>query len=197
MLSMAATAAFLPFLPLLPMQILLLNFLSDIPATSVSTDRVDPEQLGQPSRWDVRLVRTFMIVFGLVSTVFDLITFAVLRWGFGAGPELFRTGWFIESTATELAALLVLRTRRPFVRSRPGTALAATSLAVLVIVVALPFTPLVTALGLTSPSAGLLGALAAITVGYVVATEWCKHRLPRLLGTGVAVAGLSPGTARS
>jgi Mg2+-importing ATPase len=197
MLSMAATAAFLPFLPLLPMQILLLNFLSDVPATSVSTDRVDPEQLGQPSRWDVRLVRTFMIVFGLVSTVFDLITFAVLRWGFGAGPELFRTGWFIESTATELAALLVLRTRRPFVRSRPGTALAATSLAVLVIVVALPFTPLVTALGLTSPSAGLLGALAAITVGYVVATEWCKHRLPRLLGTGVAVAGSSLGTARS
>jgi Mg2+-importing ATPase len=96
-----------------------------------------------------------------------------------------------------LAALLVLRTRRPFVRSRPGTALAATSLAVLVIVVALPFTPLATALGLTSPSAGLLGALAAITVGYVVATEWCKHRLPRLLGTGVAVAGSSLGTARS
>ncbi len=187
MLSMAATAAFLPFLPLLPMQILLLNFLSDIPATTVSTDRVAPEQLGRPSRWDVRLLRPFMIEFGLVGTVFALLTIAVLRWGFDAGPELFRTGWFIESTATELAALLVLRTRRPFVSSRPGTALAATSLAVLVTVVVLPFSPLASALGLTAPSSALLAALAALTAGYVLATEWCKHRLPTLLGGGATV----------
>ena len=188
MLSMAAAAAFLPFLPMLPMQILLLNFLSDIPATTVSTDRVDPEQLGRPCRWDVHRVRDFMIVFGLVSTVFDLLTFAVLRWGLDAGPELFRTGWFIESTATELAALLVLRTPRTFLHSRPSTALAAASLGVLAVVVALPFTPLAAALGFVTPSVGLLGALAAITAGYVMVTEWWKHRLPSLFASGAAVA---------
>lgn len=176
MLSMAAAAAFLPFLPLLPTQILLLNFLSDVPATTIATDRVDEEQLRRASRWDVRQVRNFMIVFGVVSTVFDLLTFALLRWWLDASPEVFRSGWFIESTATELAVMLVLRTRRPFLRSRPSRALAVSSAAVLGIVSVLPFTPVAGWLGLGHLPAGTLAALVALVAIYVVVTEALKRR---------------------
>lgn len=184
MLSMAAAAAFLPFLPLLPTQILLLNFLSDVPATTIATDRVDDEQLRRASRWDVRQVRNFMIVFGLVSTVFDLLTFALLRWWLKADPEVFRSGWFIESTATELAVMLVLRTRRPFLRSRPSRALAVSSAAVLAIVTALPFTPLARGLGLGRLSLTTLAALVAVVVAYVVVTEALKRRTSFLFDPG-------------
>ena len=176
MLSMAAAAAFLPFLPLLPTQILLLNFLSDVPATTIATDRVDDEQLRRASRWDVRQVRNFMIVFGVVSTVFDLLTFALMRWWLDASPEVFRSGWFIESTATELAVMLVLRTRRPFLRSRPSRALAVSSAAVLCIVTVLPFTPLAGWLGLGHLTVGTLAALVSLVVMYVVVTEALKRR---------------------
>ncbi|MEY4173525.1 MAG: magnesium-translocating P-type ATPase, partial [Actinomycetota bacterium] len=184
MLSMAAAAAFLPFLPLLPTQILLLNFLSDVPATTIATDRVDDEQLRRASRWDVRQVRNFMIVFGMVSTVFDLLTFALLRWWLKAEPEVFRSGWFIESTATELAVMLVLRTRRPFLRSRPSRALAVSSAAVLAIVTVLPFTPLAHGLGLGRLSLAALAALVAVVVAYVVVTEALKQRTSFLFDSG-------------
>lgn len=176
MLSMAAAAAFLPFLPLLPTQILLLNFLSDIPATTIATDRVDPEQLSSATRWDVRQVRNFMLVFGVVSTVFDLLTFALLRWWLHAEPEEFRSGWFIESTATELAVMLVLRTRRPFLTSRPSRALAWSSAAVLCIVAVLPFSPVASSLGLGHLPAGTMLALVAVVATYVVVTEVLKLR---------------------
>jgi Mg2+-importing ATPase len=177
MLSMAAAAAFLPFLPLLPRQILLLNFLSDIPGTTIAADTVDPEQLARPRAWDIRSIRTFMIVFGLVSSVFDGLTFLALRLGFDAGAALFRSGWFIESTATELAVMLVLRTSRPFWRSRPGHALVVTSVAVAAITVALPYTPLADPLGFVPVPLRVLGTLAALTVIYVVANEIAKRRL--------------------
>jgi magnesium-transporting ATPase (P-type) len=109
---MAIAAGFLPFLPLLPRQILLLNFLSDIPGMTIAGDSVDPEQVQQPRAWNLRSVRTFVIVFGLLSSVFDILTFLALRLGFGASATLFRSGWFIESTVTELAVMLVLRTNR-------------------------------------------------------------------------------------
>jgi len=120
MLNMAAAAVFLPFLPMLPRQILLLNFLSDIPGITIADDRVDPKQLERPRAWDLPSIRNFMIVFGLISSVFDVVTFVTLRLGLGANQALFRSGWFIESTITELAVMLVLRTNRPFYRSRPG-----------------------------------------------------------------------------
>ncbi|HEX8930802.1 MAG TPA: HAD-IC family P-type ATPase, partial [Actinomycetota bacterium] len=140
--SMAVAAGFLPFLPLLPRQILLLNFLSDIPGMAIAGDSVDPEQLEQPRSWDLRSVRTFMLVFGLLSSAFDILTFLTLRLGFGAGATLFRSGWFVESTVTELAVMLVLRTNRPFWRSRPGRAPVWSSIAIAAITIALPFTPL-------------------------------------------------------
>ncbi|MGW2220897.1 magnesium-translocating P-type ATPase [Nonomuraea sp. NPDC001684] len=181
MLSMAAASAFLPFLPLLPRQILLLNFLSDIPGTTIATDQVDPEQLRRPRSWNLSGIRTFMIVFGLLSSVFDIATFLVLRLGLDAGAGVFRTGWFIESTATELAVMLVLRTARPFFRSRPSRPLLLTSVAVAVLTVALPYTPVGGPLGLVPLTWPVLGALAALTVLYVAANEGAKRLLRPLL----------------
>ncbi len=175
MFSMAAAAIVLPFLPLLPRQILLLNFLSDIPGMTIAADRVDPELVAAPHGWDTRRLRNFMIAFGLISSAFDIMTFAVLRVAFDAGPDLFRTGWFIESTATELAVMLVLRTRRRAWRSRPATVLIAASAAVAAITVALPFTGLAGDLGLTRPSIGVLAALVGITLAYIGVTEFAKR----------------------
>lgn len=177
MVSMAAAAAFLPFLPLLPRQILLLNFMSDIPGTMIAGDRVDPEAVVDPHGWDIGRLRSFMVVFGLISSVFDITTFVVMRAAFAASATVFHTGWFIESTATELAVMLILRTRRPFYRSRPGRALLITTGLVAVTTVALPYSPLAADLGLVGLPKGLIVALAAITVGYVVATEMAKRWL--------------------
>jgi Mg2+-importing ATPase len=174
MLSMAAAAAFLPFLPLLPAQILLINFLTDLPAATIATDSVDEEETAEPHGWDIRGVRDFMIVFGLVSSAFDLITFATLWLGFGAGADLFRSGWFIESAATELVVLFVLRTRRPFYRSRPSRPLTLSSLVLLLVTVAIPFSPFAAPLGLVPIPLNIMVALALITAGYVAATEVAK-----------------------
>ena len=177
-LSLTVAAAFLPFLPLLPRQILLLNFLSDIPYTTIAADSVDAEQIRRPRTWDLRRIRNFMIVFGLVSSVFDIATFLTLRLGFGAAVADFRTGWFIESTATELAVLLVLRTNRPFYRSRPGRALLVTSALLAAVTLALPYTPLAGPLGLVPLTGTLLAALAGLTAVYVLANELVKRSFP-------------------
>lgn len=177
-LSMTVAAAFLPFLPLLPRQILLLNFLSDIPYTTIATDTVDPEQVQRPRSWNVRTIRNFMIVFGFIASVFDIATFLTLRLGFHAGPEVFRTGWFIEFTVTELAVLLVLRTNRPFFRSRPGGALLATSTLLAAVTLTLPYTPLARPLGLVPLPGAVLAALAGLTIVYVIGNELTKRRFP-------------------
>ena len=192
MLSMAAAAGFLPFLPLLPRQILLLNFLSDIPGMTIAGDAVDPEQLQRPRAWNLRSVRNFMIVFGLLSSAFDILTFLTLRLGFGAYAALFRSGWFIESTLTELAVMLVLRTNRPFYRSRPGRALLLSSAAIAAITIGLPYSPLAGPLGLVAVPAGILATLVGLTALYVIANEAAKSRFPpdqatRELGTRLLV----------
>ena len=125
MVSMAAASLFLPFLPLLAGQILLNNFLSDIPAIGLADDSVDRELVDRPRRWDMRLIGRFMVEFGLVSSVFDVLTFTLLLVVFATGAEAFRTAWFVESLLTELVIALVVRTRRPFYASRPGTVLLA------------------------------------------------------------------------
>jgi Mg2+-importing ATPase len=175
MLSMAVAATWLPFLPLLPRQILLLNFLTDVPGTTIAADNVDPEQLDLPRAWDIASIRRFMIVFGLASSAFDIATFVTLRIGFHADAALFRSGWFIESTATELAVMLVLRTSRPFWRSRPGSALLATSALTAVITLALPYSFLAEPLGLVSVPARIIAALAVLTTLYVAANEAVKR----------------------
>jgi Mg2+-importing ATPase len=175
MLSLAAASVFIPFLPLLPRQILLLNFLSDIPATTIAADAVDPEHIERPQRWHIDEIRRFMVVFGAISSVFDITTFVVLRAGFHADPAVFRSGWFVESMMTELAAMLVLRTRRPAWRSRPGTGLLVTSLAAGVVTVLLPLLPTRSWFGFGVPSIGIVVVVAAIVVAYVAATEAAKR----------------------
>ena len=179
MLSMAAASAFLPFLPLLPRQILLLNVLSDVPAMAVAGDRVDPELVERPRSWDVREIRTAMFVFGAVSSAFDIALFVVLRVGFNAGGAAFRSAWFVESLLTEVVALLVLRTRRPFSRSAPGRALAWASAAVAVVGIAVPFSPVAGPLGMTALSPMVLASLAAVTIGYAISNELVKAILTK------------------
>jgi len=176
MFSMAGLSLFLPFLPLLPKQILLNNFLSDFPAMTIATDHVDPEWVERPRRWDVGFIRNFMIVFGLVSSVFDFLTFALLLWGVRAAAPEFRTGWFIESLYTELVILLVVRTHRPLFQSKPGRLLWMSTLGVGVAALLLPYVPPVAgAFGFVPLPAGILALLGAITLLYVAANEVVKR----------------------
>jgi Mg2+-importing ATPase len=177
MLSMAAASLVLPFLPLLPRQILLLNFLSDFPAMTIAGDAVDAEQLERPGRWDLSDIRNFMILFGAVSTVFDLLTFGVLILGFGADAVTFRSAWFIESTLTELAVLLSLRTARPIWRSRPSRALLWSSIGIGVLTVLLTYIPQAAgALGLDAVPPPILLSLFVLTALYLVVNELLKRR---------------------
>ena len=175
MFSMAGASLFLPFLPLLAPQILLNNFLSDIPATAIAGDRVDPEQIAGPRRWNARFLRNYMLLFGLVSSVFDFLTFALLLIVFRASPEEFRTGWFIESLLTELVIALVVRTRHPFFRSRPSKMLLLTTLAVVCITLLLPYLPFSRAFGFIPLPASLMLAMIGLTALYVLVTELAKR----------------------
>ena len=174
MISMAVASLVLPFLPLTAGQVLLNNFISDVPAVGIAGDRVDPELVAQPRRWDIRFIARFMLEFGLLSTAFDALTFGVLVLGFGAGEGLFRTGWFVESLFTELVIALVVRTRRPAWRSRPGRVLLWSTIGVALLAFALPFLPIASVFGFVRPPAGVMLAVVGITAGYVVASELLK-----------------------
>lgn len=177
MISMAAASLYLPFLPLLAKQILLNNFLSDIPSLTIAGDNVDPDQLLRPRRWNIHFVKRFMIGFGLVSSVFDLATFAFLLYGVQASASTFQTGWFVESVMTELVILLVIRTRKTFWASRPSRLLVALVAAVAAVVVIIPYSPIASWFGLVPlPLPALLGLLA-ITGCYVLVSEATKHWL--------------------
>ncbi|MEY3173761.1 MAG: magnesium-translocating P-type ATPase, partial [Planctomycetota bacterium] len=174
MLSMAVASAVLPFLPLLASQILLNNFLSDIPGAAIAADAVDVEWIRRPRRWNTRELGRFMLVFGAVSSVFDLLTFALLLKGFGTAAEEFRTGWFVESLLTELAVALVIRTHLPCYRSRPGRWLTVTTLLVAVVAVLLPYLPVSSQFGFVRLPPGLLVALLLLTLAYVIVVELTK-----------------------
>ncbi|MEZ4867494.1 MAG: magnesium-translocating P-type ATPase [Caldilineaceae bacterium] len=175
MISMAGASLFLPFLPLLAKQILLNNFLSDIPAMTIAGDNVDPELVQTPQHWDMKFIRRFMVLFGLVSSAFDYLTFATLFWLFQVTPVQFRTGWFVESLMTELVIALVVRTRKPFYQSKPGRLLWISTLIVAGITLMLPYLPMAGVLGLLPLSASLLLALLFITILYVVGAELAKR----------------------
>ena len=175
MISMAVASLFLPFLPLLAGQILLNNFLSDIPAIGIADDDVDAELLAQPRRWDMGFLRRFMVEFGLLSSLFDFLTFGVLLWLFAAGAELFRTGWFVESLLTELLVALVVRTRRPCWGSRPGALLLWSTFGVVALAFAIPYLPHASVLGFMPLPSGVVMALIVIAALYVAVAEWLKH----------------------
>jgi Mg2+-importing ATPase len=177
MLSMAAASVFLPFLPLLAKQILLNNLLSDLPMMGLPSDRVDDERIARPRRWEVRPIRNFMVVFGLISSAFDLLTFGAL-WLLSRGVvEVFRTGWFLESLLTELAIVLVVRTQLPIQRSRPGRLLWTSTAAVAALALVLPWLPGGNAwfdfVRLPLP---VLATVLVITLAYAGASELAKRR---------------------
>ncbi|BBI99964.1 magnesium-translocating P-type ATPase [Ferrigenium kumadai] len=175
MFSMAAATLFLPFLPMLPSQILLNNLLYDISELPIPMDNVDNAYLSQPRQWDTTFIRNFMWVVGPVSSIFDFLTFYILLKVFGAGEELFHTGWFIESFATQVMVIFVIRTRGNPFKSRPNLALTVTSLAVVLIAMALPFTPFAAHLGFVAPPPLFFLILLAMVLCYLVTVEFVKQ----------------------
>jgi Mg2+-importing ATPase len=175
MFSMAGTSLFLTFLPLLPKQVLLLNFFSDLPEMALATDSVDAEVVEKPVKWDLSLIRRFMLVFGLLSSIADYLTFGVLLFWFHADETLFRTGWFIESVLSATLVILAIRTRRFLFHSKPGRLLA---LAIFLLVVSVPFLPY-TALGrmfeLSPIPLFFYPALIGIIILYIVSVEIGKR----------------------
>jgi Mg2+-importing ATPase len=176
MFSAAGASLFLTFLPMLPSQILLNNLLYDVSQLAIPTDRVDESQLRRPSHWDIGFIRRFMLFFGPLSSVFDFVTFAVMIWVFHSGPEQFRTGWFVESLATQCLVIFAIRTRRiPFFRSRPSLPVVLAALGVVAVGAALPTTPLAHALGFTPLPPAFFAALVGMIVGYLVLIEAGKR----------------------
>ncbi|WP_435874573.1 magnesium-translocating P-type ATPase [Nocardia vinacea] len=176
MFSAAGASAFLPFLPMLPSQILLNNLLYDASQLAIPTDTVDPEQLARPARWDVALIRRFMLVFGPISSLFDFATFAIMLSVFHADETLFHTGWFVESLATQTLVLFVIRTRRtPFFRSHPSVALLLAALAAVTTGAVLPATPFAHDLGFTPLPGAFFLTLTLMVLAYLVLAEVGKH----------------------
>ena len=174
MVSMAGASLVLPFLPLLPKQVLLTNLLTDLPELCIATDRVDHDWIEQPKRWDVAFIRRFMLVFGLVSSIFDWLTFGVLRLGLQAGAAEFRTGWFVESVVSASLIVLVVRTRHSLLRSRPSRLLQIATVIVVIATILLPATGLGTLFGFVPLPPVFLPILGLIVLGYVSTAELVK-----------------------
>lgn len=175
MFSAAAASAVLTFLPMLPSQILLNNLLYDTSQLAIPTDRVDEEQLHAPSHWNIGFIRRFMLTFGPISSLFDFLTFGLMLGVLHAGPVEFRTGWFVESLATQTLIIFAIRTRRiPFLRSRPGGWLTLTTFSVVAVGIILTVSPLAHQLGFTPLPWQFFGALALLAVAYLVLVEITK-----------------------
>ncbi len=175
MFSMAGISLFIPFLPLLPKQILLTNLMTDFPEMTIARDHVDPEMTSVPRRWDISFIRNFMMTFGPLSSVFDFATFAVLLLVLHANTAQFRTGWFVESVVSASFIVLVIRTRRPFWRSRPGRYLLVVTLLIMACAVVLPFTPLSEIFGFTTLPWPFLIILGGIIILYAIGAEITKR----------------------
>lgn len=175
MFSAAAASSILPFLPMLPSQILLNNLLYDSSQLAIPTDRVDPEQLRAPSHWNIGFIRRFMLTFGPVSSLFDFLTFGLMLGVLHAAPPEFRTGWFVESLATQTLIIFAIRTRRiPFTRSRPGGLLMLATAAVIATGIAITYWPPARQIGFTPLPWQYFAALAGLTVAYLVLVEFTK-----------------------
>lgn len=175
MFSMAGASLFLPFLPLLPKQVLLTNFFSDLPEMALATDHVDTQTIAKPVKWDLKLIRRFMVVFGLLNSFADFMTFGVLLFILNANEAMFRSGWFVENVVSAALVVLAIRTRRPLIGSRPGKLLMVAVFAVALAAPLLPYTPLGRLFDLT-PLPGIfyvvLGGIIAI---YLFAVEITKR----------------------
>ena len=175
MFSVAGASLFLSFLPMLPKQILLINFLTDLPEMTIAGDNVDDVFIQQPHRLNVGFIRRFMLVFGPLSSVFDLLTFGVLLWLLHADQALFHTGWFIESVLSAGVVVFAVRTRLPFLRSHPSRAMLLVTLIVGVVALLLPYSPLANILGFKPLGLQALGLIAGIIILYFISAEMVKR----------------------
>jgi Mg2+-importing ATPase len=151
------------------------NLFTDLPEMTIATDRVDADTVGRPQRWNLGFVRRFMLVFGPLSSLFDLCTFAALAWVLRASMPVFRTAWFVESVVSACLIVLVVRSRQPLRSSRPSRALLGTSFAVIALVVALPLTPLAPHLGFAVPPVSVILSVAAIVAAYFASALFVKR----------------------
>lgn len=175
MFSMAGASLFLSFLPMLPKQILFINFLTDLPEMTIASDNVDAVFVQQPHRWNIAFIRRFMMVFGLLSSVFDYLTFAVLMWLFNASAKTFRTGWFVESVLSATLVVFAVRTRLPFCYSRPSRPMLGMTACVALVVLIVPYTPAAGVVGFKALSLPLLAAMIAIALTYFASAEAVKR----------------------
>jgi Mg2+-importing ATPase len=175
MFSMAGASLFLPFLPLLPKQILLTNLLTDFPEMAIATDRVDSISVNKPQRWNIKLIQRFMIVFGLLSSVYDYLTFGVLLFLMKEDEKVFQTGWFTESVISATLIVLVVRTRLPFFKSLPGKYLAIATSLVVLFVFSIPLMPFASLLGFVKLPLSFYGWMLLIIAGYIVSAEMAKR----------------------
>lgn len=175
MFSMAGASLLLPFLPLLPKQVLLTNLLTDLPEMEIATDKVDPDRLEKPHKWDLRFVKKFMVVFGLLSSIFDYLTFGAIYFLFGDKADLFRSVWFVESVMSASIIVFVLRTRGRFYENPPSRSLFAATVVSLSMALFLPYSPLARPLGFVKIPLKVLMVILAIVGLYVVLTEVVKH----------------------
>lgn len=180
MFSMAGGSLFLPFLPMLPTQILLNNLMYDVSEIPIPLDNVDEEYLIKPKHWDIKFIQKFMLIIGLISSVFDFLTFYVMLSIFKAGEVLFHTGWFIESIATQVLVIFVIRTQKNPLRSRPNGWLAICSLSIVALAILLPFSPLANMLGFAPPPPLFFLFLAGMVVFYLALVEIVKQIFYRL-----------------
>ena len=174
MFSMAGISLFLPFLPLLPKQILLTNLLTDFPEMTIATDNVDNEMVNYPRRWDIKAIRKFMVTFGIVSSVFDFLTFGLLLLVLHATQVQFRTGWFLESVVSASMIVLVIRSRKPFFRSKPGKYLLIATLSIFAVTLILPFTPLARIFGFSPLPIHFILLIGLIVLCYIITAEIVK-----------------------
>ena len=179
MVSMAAAALFLPFLPMLPVQILLNNFLYDLSELPIPTDRVEDAELLVPRRWDTPLIRDFMLCFGPLSSIFDLLAFALFYGVLHTQESVFQSAWFVQSMATQVLIIFVIRTRRAAWRDRPSTLLALSSVAVVAVAFALPYLPWGAFFGMVPLPPVVLAVVVALTLAYLAVTEAAKHLFDR------------------
>jgi P-type Mg2+ transporter len=180
-------------LPLLPKQILLINLLTDFPEMTIAGDNVDPELVQGPRRWDIRFIRRFMIVFGLVSSVFDYFTFGVLLW-LNATIAQFRTGWFIESIVSASLIVLVVRSRRPFFKSRPSKLLAIATATIVIATALTPYLPFAGLLGFQPMPPHFYPIIAAIVLAYMATAELAKLLFYRANRTSLTAKAQQPQT---
>ncbi len=174
MFTVAASSLFLKFIPLLPSQILLNNLLTDTPMLAIATDNIDQEQLKRPKKLDIKMIRSFMTFFGLLSTAFDMTLILSLLFAFQTGPGLFRTAWFFESALSEIVVTFAIRTKKPFFKSMPGKMLFWMSAAVVVMLLILVYTPISSTFEFVELNGSMILFICGIVTAYFIAAELTK-----------------------